>query len=48
VTERTTNALLIVEGTTAHPPETLRQAVGDAMMAIIRQCGGTAEVVALP
>jgi DNA/RNA-binding domain of Phe-tRNA-synthetase-like protein len=48
VTERTTNALLIVEGTVSHPPETLRQAVADAVTAITQQCTGTSEVVALP
>jgi DNA/RNA-binding domain of Phe-tRNA-synthetase-like protein len=48
VTERTTNALLIIEGTIAHPPEVLRQAFAEAIERVARHCGGTAEVVAFP
>jgi DNA/RNA-binding domain of Phe-tRNA-synthetase-like protein len=48
VTEQTQNALLIVEGTAAHPPEALRRAVDDAVAQISHHCGGTAEVVAFP
>jgi DNA/RNA-binding domain of Phe-tRNA-synthetase-like protein len=46
VTTATTNALLIVEGTTAHPPELLRQTLTDAIEVVTRYCGGTAEVIA--
>ena len=48
VTPATTNALLIIEGTTAHTPEVLRKAFDDASALITRHCGGTAEVVAFP
>jgi DNA/RNA-binding domain of Phe-tRNA-synthetase-like protein len=48
VTADTTNALLIVEGTAAHPPEVLRQAFADVTELVKRCCGGTAEVVAPP
>jgi DNA/RNA-binding domain of Phe-tRNA-synthetase-like protein len=48
VTERTTNALLIIEGTIAHPPDLLRQACADVIELVTRHCGGTAEVVAFP
>ena len=48
VTERTTNALLIIEGTATHPPEVFRQAFAEAIELIARHCRGTAEVVALP
>lgn len=48
VTERTANALLIIEGTAAHAPEALRRAFADAIERIPRHCGGTAEIVALP
>jgi len=48
VTERTVNALLIIEGTAAHRPETLQQAFTDAIELITRYCGGTAEVAAFP
>jgi DNA/RNA-binding domain of Phe-tRNA-synthetase-like protein len=48
VTSNTKNALLIIEGTTGHAPETLEQAFADAVSSIARYCGGTAEVVANP
>jgi DNA/RNA-binding domain of Phe-tRNA-synthetase-like protein len=48
VTEQTTNALLIVEGTAAHAPAALRQALAEAVEEVRRWCGGTAEVVAQP
>jgi DNA/RNA-binding domain of Phe-tRNA-synthetase-like protein len=48
VTEATRNALLIVEGTAAHPPEILSQALQDAKEQVVRCCGGIAEVLALP
>src|SRR5207248_1118380 len=44
VTTGTANALLIVEGTAAHPPEVLRQAFADVVELVARHCGGTAEV----
>jgi DNA/RNA-binding domain of Phe-tRNA-synthetase-like protein len=48
VTAHTVNALLIVEGTAAHAPDTLRQAFGAAVEVVGRWCGGTAEVLACP
>jgi DNA/RNA-binding domain of Phe-tRNA-synthetase-like protein len=48
VTAATTNALLIIEGTTAHPPELLRQTFADAVHVLTRHCGGTAEIAAVP
>jgi DNA/RNA-binding domain of Phe-tRNA-synthetase-like protein len=48
VTPATRNALLIIEGTTAHAPEAFRRAFDEAITLITRHCGGTAEVVALP
>jgi DNA/RNA-binding domain of Phe-tRNA-synthetase-like protein len=48
VTAATANALLIIEGTTANPPETLRRAFADAVELVTRHCGGTAEVIAFP
>jgi DNA/RNA-binding domain of Phe-tRNA-synthetase-like protein len=48
VTTDTVNALLIVEGTAAHPPEALRRAFADVQELVTHYCGGTAEVVALP
>jgi DNA/RNA-binding domain of Phe-tRNA-synthetase-like protein len=48
VTADTANALLIIEGTAAHPPELLRQALAEVLELVPRHCGGTAEVVALP
>jgi DNA/RNA-binding domain of Phe-tRNA-synthetase-like protein len=48
VTSATRNALLIIEGTIATPPETLGQAFDEAIALITRHCGGTAEVVCCP
>ena len=48
VMTNTVNALLIVEGTTVHTPDTLRQAFADVIEQVTRYCGGTAEVVAFP
>jgi DNA/RNA-binding domain of Phe-tRNA-synthetase-like protein len=48
VTERTANAVLIIEGTAAHPREVLRQAFANTIELVTRHCGGTAEIVALP
>jgi DNA/RNA-binding domain of Phe-tRNA-synthetase-like protein len=48
VTMTTVNALLIVEGTAAHEPQTLQRAIVDVIMLVQRYCGGTAEVVAQP
>jgi DNA/RNA-binding domain of Phe-tRNA-synthetase-like protein len=42
VTHATVNALLIVEGTTAHAPEVLRRAFEEAAAAVTRHCGGEA------
>jgi DNA/RNA-binding domain of Phe-tRNA-synthetase-like protein len=47
VTPATVNALLIVEGTTAHS-EHIDAAASMAVELITRHCGGTAEVVAMP
>ncbi len=48
VTEATTNALLIVEGTAAHAPRIIEQALKDAIQVVSHYCGGKAEVVSLP
>ncbi len=48
VTTATRNALLIIEGTTAHAPEAFAQAFAEAVELITRYCGGTAEVIASP
>jgi DNA/RNA-binding domain of Phe-tRNA-synthetase-like protein len=48
VTAATTQALLIIEGTSSHPAEALHQACAEAITLITRHCGGTAEVVAFP
>ena len=48
VTRDTRNALLIIEGTSAHPPEAFGQAFGEAVALITQHCGGTAEVIAFP
>jgi DNA/RNA-binding domain of Phe-tRNA-synthetase-like protein len=48
VTTGTVNALLIIEGTTVHAPECLRQTFSVAMELVTRYCGGTGQVVALP
>ncbi len=46
VTERTRNALLIVEGTAEHCADLLRRASEEVMERTLHYCGGTAEVVA--
>jgi DNA/RNA-binding domain of Phe-tRNA-synthetase-like protein len=48
VTAATINALLIIEGTTAHAPDVFRRAFAEAVELITRYCGGTAEVIAFP
>jgi DNA/RNA-binding domain of Phe-tRNA-synthetase-like protein len=48
VTTRTTNALLIIEGTAAHAPEKIQQTFSDAIGLITRYCDGTAEIVSSP
>jgi DNA/RNA-binding domain of Phe-tRNA-synthetase-like protein len=48
VTADTRNALLIIEGNTAHTPDALRRAFADAVELVSRFCGGTAEIVAFP
>jgi DNA/RNA-binding domain of Phe-tRNA-synthetase-like protein len=48
VTTSTMNALLIIEGTAAHAPESLRQSFTLAMELVTRYCGGMGEVVASP
>ncbi len=45
VTGQTVNALLIVEGTSAHSPQVLRQSFTAAIELVTRYCGGTGEVV---
>jgi DNA/RNA-binding domain of Phe-tRNA-synthetase-like protein len=48
VTERTTRALLIVEGTADHEEGALRRAMAEAAAWVTRSCGGAADVVAWP
>jgi DNA/RNA-binding domain of Phe-tRNA-synthetase-like protein len=48
VTTDTKNVLLIVEGTAAHPPELLQQAMREVQELVTRHCGGSAEIVANP
>lgn len=48
VTPATVNALLIIEGTTAHSTGGLHGTIAAATEMITRHCGGTAEVVASP
>jgi DNA/RNA-binding domain of Phe-tRNA-synthetase-like protein len=48
VTTSTRNVLLIVEGTTTHRPEVLRQTMTEVIERVTRHCGGTAEVIAWP
>ena len=48
VTEATENALVIVEGTTAHSSELMQQAFAELTELVPRYCGGTAEVIAWP
>jgi DNA/RNA-binding domain of Phe-tRNA-synthetase-like protein len=48
VTANTLNALLIIEGNTAHTADVLRQTFADAIELVTRHCGGTAEIIAFP
>lgn len=48
VTSRTSNVLLIIEGTTSHAPETVRRAFTDTITLVRTCCGGEADIVALP
>ncbi|MCI0463567.1 MAG: hypothetical protein L0Z62_42060 [Gemmataceae bacterium] len=48
VTSATVNVLLMVEGTAAHDPGTIRGAFDLVIEGVTRHCGGAAEVVALP
>lgn len=48
VTSATINALLIIESTAAHNPATVRQAFDDVIALVQRNCGGSAEIAALP
>jgi DNA/RNA-binding domain of Phe-tRNA-synthetase-like protein len=45
VTQRTRNALLIVEGSAEHDPAVLRRAFEEVIELTTRYCGGSAEVV---
>ncbi len=46
VTEATVNALVIVEGTTAHGAQLMRQAFADLAEVVTRYCGGAGDVIA--
>jgi DNA/RNA-binding domain of Phe-tRNA-synthetase-like protein len=48
VTNRTTNALLIIEATASHAADLVKTAFTEAVERVTRHCGGTAEVVAMP
>jgi DNA/RNA-binding domain of Phe-tRNA-synthetase-like protein len=48
VTRVTRNALLIVEGTTAHAPEHLQRTMEEVIAVVIEHCGGSAEVQTWP
>jgi DNA/RNA-binding domain of Phe-tRNA-synthetase-like protein len=48
VTEATTNVLLIVEGTVAHPAQDLRKAFADVIELVTHYCGGVGEIVSFP
>jgi DNA/RNA-binding domain of Phe-tRNA-synthetase-like protein len=48
VTTETANALLIIEGTPVHSPDSFRRAFADAIETVTRYCGGIAEVVGIP
>ncbi len=48
VTDATVNALLIVEGTIAHPAQDLRKAFADVLELVTRYCGGTGEIISFP
>jgi DNA/RNA-binding domain of Phe-tRNA-synthetase-like protein len=45
ITEGTTWALLIIEGTAAHPPAAVERAVAEAVERVTHACGGTAEIL---
>jgi DNA/RNA-binding domain of Phe-tRNA-synthetase-like protein len=48
VTADTTNVLLIIEGTSSHAPDYLRQVFQETIGMMTRTCGGQAEIMALP
>jgi DNA/RNA-binding domain of Phe-tRNA-synthetase-like protein len=48
VTAATGNALLIIEGTTAHPAAAFRRAFADAIDVVTRHCGGEPNMVCPP
>jgi DNA/RNA-binding domain of Phe-tRNA-synthetase-like protein len=48
VTPATVNALLIIEGTSAHAEATFQHAFAEAIERVTRHCGGTAEVICFP
>jgi DNA/RNA-binding domain of Phe-tRNA-synthetase-like protein len=48
VTSATRNALLIVEGTTAHAPEHLQRTMEEVIAVVIEHCRGSAEVQTWP
>jgi len=48
VTEQTVNALLIIEGTSVHETDVIRQTFAEAVSFVTRYCGGTADVIAFP
>jgi DNA/RNA-binding domain of Phe-tRNA-synthetase-like protein len=48
VTTGTSHVLLLVEGTTAHAADAVRQAFAEVMARVTHHCGGTAEVAAFP
>jgi DNA/RNA-binding domain of Phe-tRNA-synthetase-like protein len=48
VTTATTQALLIIEGTATHSPIAMRRAFEEAVEQVLRHCGGSAEVLAIP
>jgi DNA/RNA-binding domain of Phe-tRNA-synthetase-like protein len=48
VTEATANALLIIEGTTAHSPHVIRKAFNDVIQLVTDSCGGVGEIISFP
>jgi DNA/RNA-binding domain of Phe-tRNA-synthetase-like protein len=46
ITTDTANALLIIEATTSHDPDTVQRAFDETIELVTRYCGGTAEIVA--
>jgi DNA/RNA-binding domain of Phe-tRNA-synthetase-like protein len=48
VTEASANALLIVEGTTAHSPQVVRKAFNDVIQLVTDYCGGAGEIISCP